>query len=133
MIFKKSTCKHYKGLMLRNEPCGAGVTMKEITGGGVGWLKKIPCVGSNTNPVKCGRLELPTQDELDQSAAEWNVIASRFVKAIPLLEQIKRDNPGGGAGAINCPSCNGQINWSMAGNGHVHGQCTTDGCLKFME
>jgi hypothetical protein len=130
----KSTCKDYKGILRRNEPCGAGVTMKEITGGGPGWLKKIPCVGTNTDPVKCDKMELPTQAEIDQKAAEWKVTMDRLMNTMPLLEQIKRDNPDGGAGAIDCPNCNGQISWAMSpDNGHVRGQCSTADCLKFME
>lgn len=39
----------------------------------------------------------------------------------------------GDSGTIECPVCKGQLAWVRAHhNGHLHGQCETDGCLRWM-
>ena len=37
------------------------------------------------------------------------------------------------AGIMPCPSCDGQLKYSVASNGHVWGACTTEGCTQWME
>lgn len=46
-----------------------------------------------------------------------------------------QDNYYSGAGDMPCPVCNrGTLRYSRAGyNGHVHGKCSTDGCVAWME
>lgn len=41
----------------------------------------------------------------------------------------------GGSGTIPCPHCKtGALHFSVASvNGHVHGQCETEGCLRWAE
>lgn len=35
------------------------------------------------------------------------------------------------SGVIECPACAGRLRWLRDGeNGHLHGQCETDGCLR---
>lgn len=36
------------------------------------------------------------------------------------------------AGKIICPKCSGELNYSIASNGHVWGVCKTKGCLRWM-
>lgn len=40
-----------------------------------------------------------------------------------------------GAGEMDCPVCKtGKLRYSRAAyNGHVHGRCSTDGCVAWME
>ncbi len=40
-----------------------------------------------------------------------------------------------GIGSIDCPVCHtGKLQYSVASvNGHIHGRCTTDKCVRFME
>ena len=47
----------------------------------------------------------------------------------------KQKNCFSGAGNIDCPVCKqGVLQYSRSGyNGHVHGICTTDGCVAWME
>ncbi|KAB1068191.1 hypothetical protein F6X51_27145 [Methylobacterium planeticum] len=43
------------------------------------------------------------------------------------------DEPGE-SGEIPCPTCASRLHWARdASNGHVHGQCETDGCLRWMQ
>ena len=40
----------------------------------------------------------------------------------------------GDSGTIECPTCKGRLNWVRDSyNGHLHGQCETDGCLRWMQ
>lgn len=41
----------------------------------------------------------------------------------------------GGSGTMPCPHCKtGTLHFRVASiNGHVHGQCETEGCLRWME
>ena len=41
---------------------------------------------------------------------------------------------GGDSGTIKCPACKGSLTWARdSSNGHLHGQCETDGCLRWMQ
>lgn len=46
-----------------------------------------------------------------------------------------QDNYYAGQGTMNCPVCGtGKLRYSRASyNGHVHAQCTTEGCVAWME
>ena len=38
------------------------------------------------------------------------------------------------SGTVECPTCKGRLAWARdASNGHLHGQCETDGCLRWMQ
>lgn len=38
------------------------------------------------------------------------------------------------SGTIECPVCKGRLAWTRDSvNGHLHGQCETDGCLRWMQ
>jgi hypothetical protein len=40
----------------------------------------------------------------------------------------------GESGNVECPTCKGRLAWIRdRHNGHLHGQCETDGCLRFMQ
>lgn len=38
------------------------------------------------------------------------------------------------ADVITCPCCNGKLGYGKArSNGHIHAQCSTEGCVAWME
>lgn len=37
------------------------------------------------------------------------------------------------AGSTVCPICGNSLGYSIAANGHVHGQCLTPDCVRWME
>ncbi|MCJ2065743.1 hypothetical protein MKK63_24005 [Methylobacterium sp. J-088] len=38
------------------------------------------------------------------------------------------------SGTIECPTCKGRLAWIRdSHNGHLHGECETDGCLRWMQ
>lgn len=40
----------------------------------------------------------------------------------------------GDSGTIDCPVCKGQLSWCRDSfNGHLHGQCETASCLRWMQ
>lgn len=44
----------------------------------------------------------------------------------------KTDGKRGISGTIECPKCQGTLNFSIAPNGHPHGKCQTEGCLQWL-
>lgn len=39
-----------------------------------------------------------------------------------------------GSGAVECPTCKGRLAWARdSGNGHIHAQCETAGCVRVMQ
>jgi hypothetical protein len=57
---------------------------------------------------------------------------SKFVDAAcrKILAEVgdKRDV----AGVIECPRCQGQLHYCVQKNGHIHGHCESEDCLKWM-
>lgn len=50
-----------------------------------------------------------------------------------LALSIIAEEPGD-TGTIPCPTCAGRLNWTRdPSNGHVRGQCETDGCLAWIQ
>ncbi|MCJ2115704.1 hypothetical protein MKK65_03700 [Methylobacterium sp. J-001] len=38
------------------------------------------------------------------------------------------------SGTVECPTCKGRLTWAKdSGNGHIHAQCETSGCLRVMQ
>jgi len=133
---KQGVCRHFKGLLLRNEPCGAGLDVQEVTGGEkLGWLTRTPCLKSNNSAVICDSYSEPTQKEIEESEADMRAAMDRIIKAQPLIAEIKIEHGKTNAsGTKVCPVCNNKLHYSVAEcNGHVWGKCETDGCLSWME
>jgi hypothetical protein len=53
----------------------------------------------------------------------------------PLISEVKRNHKGKNwQGVVTCPVCKGRLRLSHAAyNGHVWGQCETEGCVSWME
>lgn len=40
----------------------------------------------------------------------------------------------GDSGTVECPTCKGRLSWRRDSfNSHLHGQCETDGCIRWMQ
>lgn len=141
---KKGCCIHYTGVfgpgMKCVETCNAGVNYRDLAGGdGPGWIAKIPCtppIGHSKieDQVACPLRQLPT----DEQIRLWNEYIDKRVfgmlNARSLCVEDAKKN-GCSHGSIKCPSCDaGEVRYSIAEcNGHVWGQCSTKGCLSWME
>lgn len=52
-----------------------------------------------------------------------------LLEALKVIATLKEPR-----GTIECPKCNGQLNYTRASsNGHVWGKCKTDNCLSWMQ
>jgi hypothetical protein len=56
-----------------------------------------------------------------------------FKMACAAKSVIKKLHKPGSTGSIDCPVCEGRLNFSIASNGHVWARCATQGCLAWME
>lgn len=68
----------------------------------------------------------------EKESEDW----SEAMKAIgKVATAIKEKHKGEDwHGAVLCPICNGRLTVMHSGtNGHTHGRCETDDCLKWME
>lgn len=100
--------------------------------------KRIPCFDDNGAPAcpfyeEPGKAQLEEHDRLIASAVMQLFTVRPLIEAdIAARNKKKKDYRG----SIPCPICNdGKVAYSYAGsyNGHIHAQCTTDGCVAWME
>lgn len=104
---EQSTCVHFNGTV--NIVCKAGVMYSDVAKGevrGDGDAQFLPCIAcENKHGVESQR-------------------------------RVKQDAAGlrGVNGTILCPRCGQTLHYTVEGyTGHTRAQCTTDGCLSFIE
>lgn len=145
---KEGMCIHYNGCAnpVSKGICRAGVEYKSLTGGITpGWATRLPCTDMEPkggDKMSCDKHRLPTAEELAESKRETDEHIKRFMVAYTgnvaewrRQNKWDRNNPKGASGSVPCEVCGtGKIELSMASyNGHVHGKCTTEGCISWME
>lgn len=137
MRMHNNFCKYYDGraCLIEKKPCSAGVNPKDLMGElTAGWFKRMPCNTENKTDVVCDKLELKTKEEIEKEEKEWDEAINRLTVVMPLISKLKKENPNGGWGAIECPNCKGVLHWSIASfNNHAHLKCETENCLTLME
>lgn len=149
---KHGTCKHYNG-SFHNTHCDAGVCYLEVTPDPddiTGIHFRHPCFVRTPEQVAelndgqrecykrrgtCDKFEEPTDAEIAEEEAAFEKFADRFLLTLPLIQEIKESHKGHDwKGSEPCPECGGTLHLSHAAyNGHVWGQCETEGCLSWME
>lgn len=133
-------CKHYTGAG-RNETCGAGVNYAQLGDDSrPGMLNRLPCLRSHFHEdvvAECALQEWHTPEEIAERVQKTRASAMRTVTArAAIFDYLKAEgkptrNVGG---AIACPICDkGTLGFSVAYNGHCHGNCSTPGCVRWME
>lgn len=145
---KAGVCIHYNGAInpMSDGTCEAGVNYRQLVGGDVvGWVSRLPCVPMEPRggeKVSCSQCRTPTAEEIAQHEAETAAHINKLmvaytgnVRAWRNANKWDRRNPKGATGKVPCQACGtGEIHLSMAAyNGHVHGACTTQGCVSWME
>lgn len=131
------SCRHFNGT--QNKKCQAGIEYQE-------WDKAtnlaIPCIPKHINgraTWPCELFEIMSQADAEKEADERIVTMNRGIKARHAAkDDAKAKGLGkghGGGGSVPCPSCEGgTLRYSVASyNGHMHGMCTTKGCVSWME
>jgi hypothetical protein len=123
---RADTCVHFNGC--QNDKCKAGL---EYPRGG------LPCIPpfreGQVRPV-CPKFK-PTGME---AVLAEDVEDEKFIRKINTARKAIIDHAQGKRdvrGFLDCPIClTGRLHYSIAGsNGHVHAECTTRSCVRWME
>lgn len=140
IVHEMEGCVHFRGI--QHETCTVGINLRQLVGGpDLGWARRIPCLLMDADQceVTCDSRKLPTREE-----AEVEVIRSdeQMQKTLAAFRAAREDAKAkgymvghGGRDSMACPTkCDGTLHYSVAGvNGHMHGRCTTEGCVSWME
>lgn len=127
-------CRHRCSMM--EKCCKAGVNFKELGDGKLGLGMSMPCYYvAGTIPIHCDKYERRTIEEVQAEDAYMEARLAQHMLVFPLVSRIKKEHKGRSwSGVEECPVCKGKLHLSHASyNGHVHGQCETEGCLSWME
>ncbi len=83
----------------------------------------------------CDKFTEPTDEEIALHQTQIEDGLKRFKLTLPLIARIKKEHKGTNwKGVEFCPACNGKLHMTHASlNGHVWGNCETEGCLSWME
>ena len=132
------SCRHFNGI--QHKVCEKGVAYEHS---GEQWKNStMPCIPRHVNgrPTwPCEFFEIMSVQDAEKEADERIVIMERGIKARHAAkDDAKSKGYGkghGGYGAVDCPCCEGgKLQYSVASyNGHMHGRCTTKGCVSWME
>jgi hypothetical protein len=134
---KIGKCKHFNGI--QHPACDAGVKYKPfLLQKGQTTRPELPCFSpmDDPNSQRCNKREDPTAEEIATEKEQHEAGMNRLRIALIALSPIRKELKGkGGQGQFPCPvGCGGTLRWSMArSNGHMHGQCSTPGCVSWME
>ncbi len=135
------TCKHFNGV--HHDECRSGVNYRTLAGEpALGCMTRIPCLyikePKGGEMSVCDKRELPTLEEAEAHVAAGEAAIERHMKAFRAAHDdakakgLKRGN--GGSSSLACPVCGGTLRYNVADyNGHMHGQCDTEGCVQWME
>lgn len=148
---KRGTCIHYTGLTNNESCCKAGVHYRDqFDGWRPGIFLRLPCVnlvpgrGGVLQPldrrdqvkIPCPLYQEPTDAQIAAYDAETEAFMAKAMTAIKVAGKwrVKPKPETDRREVIECPICQGRLHlYQSAYNGHCHGQCETEGCVKWME
>lgn len=131
--YRDGWCIHYRAPSQRVTTCEAGVEYAPLRG------PHQPCFlnkGESTpGALECPKLRRPTTEEI-AAHKEWS--DRRMVTFITVMKAIApwrgKHKGHSHSEVVECAACKGRLHLSIAAyNGHVHGQCETEGCVSWME
>lgn len=149
MPLSRGQCKHFNGI--QNNQCRAGVAYTrplpcteyiERTADGATFLRAgeeaatVTYVEAFADAPPCPCREVPTEEEVQASRREAEDQLSKTLTAIKVAGEWRvRPKPSVDRyGTVECPICKGKLHLSQSScNGHVHGQCETEGCVSWRE
>lgn len=154
MSAKRGTCVHYNGS--QHDACKAGVNYVAAFGPREAWGCRAPCIqeyptheridGKMTQvwkpwprrghtEMQCDKRVMPTQAEIDADEADLKAHMDKMRVVMNAIRGWRNEKPRGKQTVIDCPTgCGGKLHLSQSSyNGHVHGQCTTKDCVRWME
>ena len=121
-----ATCRHFTGIM--NDACEKGVVYRSVRDTSGPGMAKWPCTDADC-PTACNKREPRTAEEVDAEDREFEERLSFVGRARAKIVALKAPE-----GRTDCPRC-GQGLWFRVSsyNGHVHANCDTKDCLRWME
>lgn len=139
-------CVHFNGIM--HDRCEAGVDYHSVRleHAPIAYRREgearytqtqtasRPCHDSmNLGGAACEKRCAPTPESV---AAEVEASQREFGFTMEAMKRVidATNNARGDSGSVECPKCGKPLRYSVAGsNGHIHGRCTTEGCLAWMQ
>ena len=104
-----------------------------------GIFKRICCTDGGVRSEEDQRSMCPkwlraTREQGEARFADFQESDRKFALVMPVVAVWRKKAPRGKAEVIDCPACNGRLHLNQSSyNGHVHGQCETEGCVSWME
>jgi hypothetical protein len=117
-------CVHFNGV--QHNVCDAGVSYDTILRGPDGFTCFGECGG-------CEKFQAKGIDAVRKEFDEADAYAEKIEACLRAIKERHGENRGF-ADSMACPSCKtGTLRYSISGcNGHIHGQCSTNGCAAWM-
>lgn len=123
-------CRHFTGI--QHETCAAGVCYRDVRDESVSPFR-FPC----TNPIVADLCDKRSPYAREEAEAELERFERRIEDTSLAHAAILGATQGevGISGEVACPVCQaGALRYSVASvNGHIHAQCSTDDCVRWME
>jgi hypothetical protein len=133
---RPSFCNNYRA-MADHGTCLAGVSYSAFDGGQ--WANR-PCFlhggKSKPNDALCDKLALPSEAGIAAYRQRFEVRTQQMAAIGPTIQQFRDANKGrSNRGTFPCLACGaGTLTLSISGyNGRVHGHCSTEGCVSWMQ
>jgi hypothetical protein len=85
---------------------------------------------------RCRFYQEPTEEQVQAERIASDAALKKTLAALKLASEwrVKPKTKQDRFGVVECPVCKGHLRLSQSSyNGHVHGQCETEGCVSWME
>ena len=128
-------CVHYKSPM-RFKRCGAGFSLNKFDDHP---SNRWPCFSTSFDPAPCAKRRLPTKAEIETYKKASDAMMTGLSAAIKLVEPLRGQWKATKKGQIavhDCPKCKRKRGLTVAveaSRGHSRGQCTSKGCISWIE
>ena len=138
-------CRHFNGL--QNHKCEKGVEYDSFAPRQP-LRVELPCLRYHHSSLKpnaipeklwngkkeCQFFSEPTEEELNEQKVEIKLCIQKMIVVRRSIVEYTKGKRGA-AGSIDCPSCKtGKVSYSVSSyNGHIWAQCTTPGCVNWIE
>lgn len=130
---RAASCVHFTGFNA-DGACKAGIRYDSL-----GKPSLLPCIPAFRDAEahlrpSCPKFEAIGMERVIADDAEFEVFSRRTSKARDAIIRHHKDT-GHNMSSFQCPICSlGQLHYSIArSNGHVRAQCTTKGCINWIE
>jgi hypothetical protein len=125
------SCVHFNGI--QHSTCKAGVEYASVRDESTRPYG-FPCLTAYAGAATCEKRQLQTLEEELAEEADYEAAFKRVDACMKAIRE-KHGKARGLVADMPCPTgCGGTLRYSIAGyNGHIHGQCSTDGCARWMQ